>query len=275
MAKVIDVDVLYVPTEERFEGAELSKAIAELSRMDRSRLFAVIATAGTTNAGIIDDLSGLAAVCEKENVWFHADAAYGGGALATPSARYLFDGIERANSITIDPHKWLFAPYDCGAVIYRDIELAKSAHSQHSAYLDIFFKPETTGFNPSDYQIQLTRRLRGLPFWFSLAMHGTDRYAQAVARGIELAQIAGRLINEAGHVELVREPSLSCVLYRRTGWTAEQYANWTFENHKKGLCLVAPTMWQKNGQAEPVARFCFINPDTTEKDISDILETMK
>lgn len=275
MAKVIDADVIFVPTEERFEGRDLEMAIAELSDIDRDRLFAVIATAGTTNAGIVDDLDGIADVCRTEKVWFHVDAAYGGGALAAPSVSHLFNGIERADSVTIDPHKWLFAPYDCGAIVYRRPELARTAHSQHSAYLDIFFKSETAGFNPSDYQIQLTRRLRGLPFWFSLAMHGTDRYTKAVERGIELAQIAGRFITEAGHVELVREPSLSCVLYRRKGWKAEDYSDWTYRNHKDGFCLVAPTMWRSNGQMETVARFCFINPDTTEQDIKDIIATME
>jgi len=275
MAKVIDADVIFIPTEERFESRHLAAEIESLSAIDRQRLFGVIATAGTTNAGIVDDLAGLAGICEKENIWFHVDAAYGGGALAAPSVRHLFNGIEWADSGTIDPHKWLFAPFDCGAVIYRHPEIAKTAHSQHSSYLDIFFKSETTGFNPSDYQIQLTRRLRGLPFWFSLAMHGTERYSQAVERGIELAQMAARLINEAEHVELVREPGLSCVLYRRKGWKAENYSDWTYKNHKEGFCLVAPTMWKTGDAIETVARFCFINPDTTEKDIADILATMK
>ena len=275
MAKVIDADIIFVPTEEKFERGDLAKAIDGLSHDDRKRVFAVIATAGTTNAGIVDHLEGIASVCEAENLWFHVDAAYGGGALAAPSVRHLFNGIERADSVTIDPHKWLFSPYDCGAIIYKKPELAKTAHSQHSSYLDIFFKSETTGFNPSDYQIQLTRRLRGLPFWFSLAMHGTDRYTKAIERGIELARIAGRLINKSDHVELVREPSLSCVLYRRVGWNASNYSDWTYKNHKAGFCLVAPTMWQSEDGMETVARFCFINPDTTEKDISDILDTMK
>jgi L-2,4-diaminobutyrate decarboxylase len=275
MAKVIDADVMFVPTEERFEEHHLTAAINDLSPNDRKRLFAVIATAGTTNAGIVDDLAGLAPVCENENVWFHVDAAYGGGALAASSVKHLFDGIERADSVTIDPHKWLFAPFDCGAVIYRKPELAKTAHSQHSSYLDIFFKSETTGFNPSDYQIQLTRRLRGLPFWFSLAMHGTDRYTKAVERGIELAQTAAKLIAEREYVELVREPGLSCVLFRRLGWKAEDYSDWTYRNHRSGFFLVAPTMWQTDGVVETVARFCFINPDTTEKDIEDIIATMK
>ena len=275
MAKVIDADVIFVPTEERFERNDLEAAINGLSPEDRKRLFAVIATAGTTNAGIVDDLSGIADVCEAENIWFHVDAAYGGGALAAPSVRHLFNGIERSDSVTIDPHKWLFSPYDCGAIIYRHPELARTAHSQHSSYLDIFFKKEITGFNPADYQIQLTRRLRGLPFWFSLAMHGTDRYTKAVERGIELVRVAGRIIDEAEHVELVREPSLSCVLYRRTGWKAPDYSDWTYKNHRDGLFLVAPTMWSTNGEMETVARFCFINPDTTEQDIRLINDSMK
>lgn len=274
MAKVIDADVIMIESEGRFEAQDLDKKIASLDPDDRSRLFAVIATGGTTNAGIIDDLTGIARICDKEGVWFHVDAAYGGGALAAPSVRPLFAGIERADSVTIDPHKWLFAPYDCGAVIYREPELAKQAHAQNGDYLDIF-KGETNGFNPSDYQIQLTRRLRGLPLWFSLATHGTDRYATAVERGIELAQIAGRLITDAEHVELVREPSLSCVLYRRIGWSSEDYWNWTYKNHKEGFALVAPTKSRAAGKDETIARFCFISPDTTEQDIAAILDSMK
>ncbi|MBV9214905.1 MAG: aspartate aminotransferase family protein, partial [Acidobacteria bacterium] len=235
MARVIDVDIEIVSTEERFEGAQARTAITNLGVEDRKRLFAVIAAGGTTNAGIVDDLAGIAEVSEAEKLWFHVDAAYGGGALAAPSVSHLFKGIERADSVTIDPHKWLFSTYDCGAVIYKHPELARKAHAQEGSYLDAFHEAETSGFNPSDYQIQLTRRLRGLPLWFSLAMHGTDRYAVAIERGIELAQIAARFIDQEDHVELVREPSLSCVLFRRKGWTPRDYSNWTFRNHKKGF----------------------------------------
>lgn len=273
MAKVIDADVVRVTTSGRFVAEDLEREIAKLPAEDVKRIFAVIATAGTTNAGVVDDLRGIADTCERSNIWFHVDAAYGGGALAAPSVRRLFDGIERADSVTIDPHKWLFSPYDCGAVIYRRPEIAKLAHSQSGDYLDIF-KGETHGFNPSDYQIQLTRRLRGLPLWFSLATHGTDRYTEAVERGIELAQIAGDMIRKSPGVQLVREPSLSCVLYRRLGWSADDYWNWTYENHKSGFALVAPTKWRDHGVDETVARFCFINPDTKEKDIAGILASM-
>ncbi len=274
MAKVADIDVLLVDTEDRLEKESLQKTIGSLPTQQRQRLFAIVATGGTTNAGIVDDLEGVAEVCKKEKLWFHVDAAYGGGALVADSVRYLFKGIEEADSITIDPHKWMFSPYDCGAVIYKKPELAKEAHSQQGSYLDIFKDEGAHGFNPTDYQIQLTRRVRGLPLWFSLATHGTIRYREAVERGIELAQIAGRMIEESPHLELVRAPSLSCVLYRRLGWKPEDYTHWTYENHEKGFALVTPTKWKVGSAYETVSRFCFINPDTTEDDIKAILDSM-
>ena len=274
MAKVADVDILLVDSEDKLTGTSLRETIDNLNFHQRKRLFAVVATGGTTNAGIIDDLEGIATICEKEHLWFHVDAAYGGGALAADSVRHLFNGIERANSITIDPHKWMFSPYDCGAVIYKHPELAKKAHSQEGSYLDIFKDEGAHGFNPTDYQIQLTRRVRGLPLWFSLATHGTDKYKASVERGLELAQIAGRMIEANPNVELVRDPSLSCVLYRRKGWKPEDYTHWTYENHNKGFALVTPTKWKTGNTFETVSRFCFINPDTTENDIKLILDSM-
>ena len=274
MAKVADVDILLVDTEDVMTAESLNEVISGLSDSQRKRLFAVVATGGTTNAGIIDELNGIGTICQKEHLWFHVDAAYGGGALISDKMRPLFRGIEMADSITIDPHKWMFSPYDCGAVIYKKPELAKKAHSQEGSYLEIFKDEGANGFNPTDYQIQLTRRVRGLPLWFSLAMHGTDRYKQAIERGIELAQIAGEMITKMDHVELVRDPSLSCVVYRRLGWSPEDYRHWTYENHKKGFALVTPTKWKNGDTYETVSRFCFINPDTTEDDIEQILKSM-
>lgn len=276
MARVMDADIVLIECpDENLRGHVLQEAINGLTEEDRKRLFAVVATGGTTNAGIIDELDTIAEVCAQEQVWFHVDAAYGGGALAAPSVRHLFNGIERADSITIDPHKWLFSPYDCGAVIYKNMEIAKAAHSQKGSYLEIFKDEGAEGFNPADYQIQLTRRLRGMPLWFSLAMHGTDKYRVSIERGIELAQIAARKIEDLDYVELVRPASLSVVLFRRKGWNAEDYRDWTYRNHKAGIALVTPTKWKSNGKAETISRFCFINPETTEEDIDVILETMK
>lgn len=275
MAKVIDADVLLVETEDFMTAEMLKGKIAGLDAGQRKRLFAVVATGGTTNAGIIDDLEGIAQVCAQENLWFHVDAAYGGGALVADSVSHLFRGIEKADSITIDPHKWLFSPYDCGAVIYKNPELAKEAHAQEGSYLEIFKDEGARGFNPADYQIQLTRRVRGLPLWFSLAMHGTDKYKWAVEEGIKLANLAGELIEDHNDLELVREPSLSCVLFRRKGWSPDDYRKWTYKNHEDGFALVTPTKWTTKGVPETVARFCFINPDTTIEDIVAILQSME
>ena len=276
MARVMDADCILVDCEgDYLTGKDLQSTIDSLGKNDRARLFAVVATGGTTNAGIIDELNTIAEVCEKEKIWFHVDCAYGGGALASRSVRHLFNGVEKADSITIDPHKWLFSPYDCGAVIYKNMELAKNAHSQKGAYLEIFKDEGAQGFNPADYQIQLTRRLRGMPLWFSLAMHGTDKYRDAVERGIELARIAAGKIEKRPELELVRPASLSVVLFRRKGWSAEQYRDWTYRNHREGIALVTPTRWKNNGDYETISRFCFINPDTTEDDIDIILDTMK
>lgn len=276
MAKVMDADVVMIEcSDENLQGHALQKAIDELKEEDRKRLFAVVGTGGTTNAGIIDELDTIADVCQKEDLWFHVDCAYGGGALAAPSVRHLFNGIERADSITIDPHKWLFSPYDCGAVIYKNIELAKEAHSQKGSYLEIFKDEGAQGFNPADYQIQLTRRVRGMPLWFSLAMHGTDKYRESIERGIELAKIAAKKVEERDNLQLVRPPSLSVVLFRRKGWTPEEYRDWTYRNHKEGLALVTPTKWKKEQGYETISRFCFINPETTEEDIDIILDSME
>ncbi len=272
MAKVMDADLLKIDSQGDFlTGEELRAGIEELQEKDQKRLFAVVATGGTTNAGIIDDLEGIANICEKEQVWLHVDCAYGGGALAARSVRHLFNGIEKADSITIDPHKWLFSPYDCGAVLYKNMELAKNAHSQKGAYLEIFKDEGAQGFNPADYQIQLTRRIRGMPLWFSLAMHGTEKYRSAIERGITLAKIAAAKIEERAYLEMVRPESLSVVLFRRKGWTPEQYRDWTYKNHREGIALVTPTTWKN----ETISRFCFINPDTTEEDIDLILDTLK
>ncbi len=271
MAKVMDADVHLVKSDEEFlSGTALQKELENLSEQDRNRLFAVVATGGTTNAGIIDDLEGVANICAEENIWLHVDCAYGGGALAADSVRHLFKGIEQADSITIDPHKWLFSPYDCGAVIYKNLELAKKAHSQKGAYLEIFKDEGAQGFNPADYQIQLTRRLRGMPLWFSLAMHGTNKYKEAIERGIELANIAASKVEQNDLLDLVRPASLSVVLFKRKGWSAEDYRDWTYKNHNSGFALVTPSLWKD----ESVVRFCFINPDTTEDDIEQILATL-
>ena len=228
-AAVMDADVLGVPADDRgrLTGEALAAVWAALDGADQARAVAVVATAGTTNAGIVDDLAGAGAVARERGLWFHVDGAYGGGAMVAPSARPRFAGVELADSLVIDPHKWLFAPFDCAAVLYRQPAVARATFTQHAEYLETL--TERPDWNPSDYAYHLTRRARGLPFWFSLATHGTSAYADAIEDTLRLAADAAQLIRDEPHVELVIEPELSIVLFRRLGWRAADYERWSDE----------------------------------------------
>jgi glutamate/tyrosine decarboxylase-like PLP-dependent enzyme len=201
-------------------------------------------------------------------MWMHVDAAYGGAALLAPSVRERFAGIEHADSLVIDPHKWLYAPFDCAALLYRDPEFARSVHTQDASYLDVIHD-ESEGWNPSDYAYQLTRRARGLPLWFSLAVNGSDAYRDAIERVLTLARGTAARIRALPHLDLVREPELSVVLFRRAGWTAADYDAWSAKLLAEQIAFVAPTRWH----GEPVARFAFLHPDTTPAIVEEILET--
>jgi glutamate/tyrosine decarboxylase-like PLP-dependent enzyme len=266
-ARVMDASTLVVPSDERghLSGARLEEA---LSGADLRGVFAIVATAGTTNAGIVDDLVGIADVAAANGLWLHVDGAYGLAALAAESARPLFQGIDRADSFSVDPHKWLFAPFDCAALLYRDPELARHAHTQHAAYLEVL--QSGPDWNPSDYAFHLSRRARGLPFWFSLATHGTDAYGKAIETTLELARATARLIEAHPSVELLLEPELSVVVFRRVGWAPADYAAWSDRVLREGLTLTVPTTWQ----GETCLRFCFVNPRTTIDDVALILATL-
>ena len=270
-ARAMDADVVLVPADDagRMGAADLRSTIDGLDADDRARLFAIIATSGTTNAGVIDDLAGTADLCGELGVWFHVDGAYGGAALAAPSVRARFDGIERADSFIVDPHKWLFAPFDCCALLYRDPRIAKAAHTQHAEYLDVLHIEED--WNASDFAHHLSRRARGLPLWFSLATYGTDAYRDAVETTIEVAHAGARLISASGFCELVIEPELSIVVFRRIGWTADQYQAWSDKQLRSQQSFLVPTSWQ----GETVLRYCVVNPNTTVDDLAQIIESLR
>jgi aromatic-L-amino-acid/L-tryptophan decarboxylase len=266
---VIGVEALVVPTEDhRLTGAALRTTLDGHPRADD--VIGVVATAGTTNAGIIDDLAGVADVAEERSLWFHIDGAYGGAALFAPSVRAKFAGFERADSFIVDPHKWLFAPFDCAALVYRQPNLAKAVHTQDASYLEVLHSENPEEWNPSDYAYHLTRRARGLPLWFSLAVYGTDAYRDAVEAGLAIAQAGATLIEETRVTELVRPPGLSVVLFRRLGWSKPDYEAWSARLLTEQTGFVTPTSWE----GETVARFAFLHPNTTEKMIREILDTM-
>ncbi len=265
-AAVMDADLIAVQTDEqrRLTGDGVAAALEEHGH----RVAGVVATAGATNLGVIDDLQSIGVVCRERGVFFHVDAAYGGAALAAPSVRPQFDGIEHADSIIIDPHKWLFAPFDCCALLWRDPDQARAVHAQHAGYLS--FLDAYGDWNPSDFAIHLTRRARGLPFWFSLATYGTDAYAEAIQITLDLAIEAGRRIEAAPHLELVWEPTLSIVVFRRIGWDPDQYQAWTEAMLADGAAFVVPS----RHDGEPVFRFCFVNPRTTVDQIDEIIDAL-
>jgi len=248
----------------RMTGAALEAALAA----DGEGVFAVAATGGTTNLGVIDDLTGIADVCARRGLWLHVDAAYGGAGLAAPSVRPRFDGIERCDSFIVDPHKWLFAPFDSCALLYRNPELAQAAHRQHAGYLDA--ARVGADWNPSDYAIHLTRRARGLPFWFSLATHGTRAYTEAVEGTLRVAREARAEIERRDYLELANDTDLTVLCIRRVGWTADEYRTWSARNLEDGLALVTPT--ELDG--EVMTRICILNPRTTVEDVAAILDTM-
>ncbi len=272
-ARVMDADVVLVPAGARGEmRADALRSTIESLGADRHRVFAVVATAGTTNVGVVDDLVGAADAAASLDTWFHVDGAYGGAALAAPSVRDRFDGIERADSFIVDPHKWLFAPFDSCALLYRDPNVARAAHTQHAEYLDVLHAADAVDepWNASDYAHHLSRRARGLPLWFSLATHGTDAYVSAVETTLRVAGEAARLVDETAFTELLLEPELSIVLFRRVGWTAGDYQAWSDRELADGRAFVVPTSWQ----GETVLRFCIVNPRTTIEDISSIIDSL-
>jgi len=264
-AALLDLDVVEVSGDEtlRLTGPVLREHVHD------GAICAVVASAGATNSGAVDDLAAAADVCAETGWWFHVDAAYGGAALCLPELAGLFHGIEQCDSLVIDPHKWLFSPLDCAALLYRDPPLARRTHRQRADYLDAFGEGRV---NPSDYAFHLTRRARGLPLWFSLVLHGTDAYADAVRAGIELARRAAEMIRQIGEpVRLVMEPQLSVVLFERAGWTGDDWDRWAAAALADGLAFVTPTRWQ----GRPVGRMVFVHPDADLAPVTALLDRLR
>ena len=265
---VMDAELVGVPVDEayRLTGPALRTVLEEHGP---ETFFAVVATAGTTNLGVVDDLASVAEVCRELGIWFHVDGAYGGAGLAAPSVRERFAGVEHCDSFIVDPHKWLFAPFDCCALLYRDPALARAAHTQHASYLDVL--TDSGEWNPTDYSVGLTRRARGLPFWFSLAMHGTNAYTEAIERTLEVTRFAAEEIRRRPELELVLDPDLSVVVFRRLGWGAADYQEWSDRMLHEEFAFVVPT----KHDGEVLTRFAIVNPTTSEDDITAILDTMR
>jgi aromatic-L-amino-acid decarboxylase len=263
--KLLEMDTLVVPTPDHRLTRETLHAAIE-AEPDLSDIAAVVCTSGTTNAGIVDDLAGVGALARERGWWFHVDGAYGGAGIFAPSIKDKYAGLDQADSFIVDPHKWMFTPFDCCALLYRQPELARATHTQDASYLDVIHTSDGE-WNPTDYAYHLTRRARGLPLWFSLAVHGVEAYREAIEKAVTLARQTATLIRSSDHLELIREPDLGVVLFRRLGWAASDYDSWAANLHSNQIAFIPPTKWE----GETVGRFAFLHPHTTLDLVRDVL----
>jgi glutamate/tyrosine decarboxylase-like PLP-dependent enzyme len=190
--------------------------LADALERDRANGFVplmVVANAGTTNTGSVDPMHDIASLCERERVWLHVDAAYGGFAVLTDSGRRALAGIERADSVTLDPHKWLFVPFECGCLLVRDPSRLKSAFQILPEYLaDVQTGHEAVNF--ADYGEQLTRYSRAVKVWLSVRYFGTDAIRDAIDRGMMLARRLEQRVRETPGLELVSPARFGVVCFR-------------------------------------------------------------
>ena len=265
-AAVMDVEIIkaQVDANGHLRGDSVAAALSEAG----DGVFAIVATAGTTNFGIVDKLDEIAAVANHNKIWFHVDGAYGLAGILSPESRHLFAGVEKADSFIVDPHKWLFAPFDACALIYREPKLGHDAHTQHGEYLDTL--TDSGDWNPSDYAYNLTRRPRGLPLWFSLATHGVAAYREGVRKNISLARQIADEIKSRPDLELVREPELSVVVFTKHGWNLAKYDAWSAKLLARGEAFVVPS----SHLGKPNARFAIVNPRTDLNALIAILDSM-
>ena len=258
----------------RFDVAALRQAVAA-DRAAGRRPFCVIATPGSTNTGAVDPLDDLAACCRDEGMWLHADGAYGAAAALSRRGRSLLAGIDKVDSLALDPHKWLFQPYEIGCIIVREESWLEQTFSLVPEYLE----DATTGageFNLFERGIELTRSFRALKLWMSLKVFGAAEFERAIDRAFDLAELAGDLIEQMPDWELVAPPSMGIVAFRYApaGTSVadadtinERLVGATLAN---GFAMVSST--KLDGRS--ALRMCCINPRTTASDVRQTLDLL-
>ena len=201
--------------------------------------------------------------------WFHVDGAYGGSGIFARSLRPKYDGLEQADSFILDPHKWLFTPFDCCALLYRDPQLARATHTQDASYLDVIHATDGE-WNPSDYAYHLTRGPAGLPLWFSLAVYGLDAYREAI-------EVAATLARQTAELNQERTPAGTHPRTRSrrravppAGLAAGRLRRVGAQLHRDQVAFIPPTKWED----ETVGRFAFLHPDTSLDLVREILDRM-
>jgi glutamate/tyrosine decarboxylase-like PLP-dependent enzyme len=253
-----------VPVDERFRMRvdALEEAIAEDKRSGHKAI-AIVATAGTVSTGAIDPLYELARIARREAVWLHVDGAY--GALAALAAPERFDAIGQCDSISLDAHKWLYQPVDCGCLLFRDREAARHAFSDTDDYVRVLSDDPVESFAFFDESIELSRRFRALKLWLSLRYHGRKAFREAIALDLQHAQLLARMVQQQASLELLAPVSLSAVCFRHR--TADNQALLQRVLRRGRVYLSNATI---NGRF--ALRACFVNHRTVEADVRAIIE---
>jgi aromatic-L-amino-acid decarboxylase len=255
--------VLPSEADGRLAVAALRAAVAE-DRAAGLHPFCAVATAGTTSTGVVDPLRELHAACGELDLWLHVDGAYGAPAALTEAGAAALDGLGLADSLVIDPHKWLFQPYEIGCVIVRDPGLLEQVFSLEGAYL------RDTGGGAVDFRDrgpELTRGARGLKLWLSVRTFGLDAFRAAIAHGIALAEHAEAQLRARGGWEVVTPARLGIVTFRRDGLDDAAHTRLSAATVEDGYA--APSTTVVGGRV--VLRLCTINPRTSFEEIDETL----
>ena len=269
--------VRIIPTDIEFKMAinKLKNAIAK-DRLEGLQPFCIIASAGTTNTGSVDPLSQIAKICKTEKLWFHIDGAYGGAAILSKKGSQLLKGIEKADSVAIDPHKWLYQPYEMGCLLVRNHKWLSETFTEKPEYLrDIEGNPSEINFY--DHGIQLTRRFRALKFYMSMKTFGLSAFKKAVSYSIDLAEEVEADLRKSANWEVVSPATLAVINFRYNpigkNYSEKQLDAINQEISKRVVdsreALLVTTILQK----QIVLRMCLINPRTTFEDVKDTLKS--
>jgi glutamate/tyrosine decarboxylase-like PLP-dependent enzyme len=263
-----EIRVLPSDGQQRLSADAVGEAVGEDRRQGRQPRF-IIATAGTTNTGAVDELEGLAALAAAEDMWLHVDGAYGAPAALCPAGRTALRGMPRADSLVLDPHKWLFSPIDVGCLFVRRPGVLAGAFSMRPEYLaDV--RPRQGEVNFGDRSPELTRRSRALKLWLMFRTYGAERLSTAIARGIALAEHAQRRLEAGPEWEVVTPAQLGIVTFTRDGWSEADHAERVAALSASGYATLTSTRLQ----GRPALRLCTINPRTAAADIDQTLERL-
>ncbi len=266
-----------IPTDQEFKISinKLKNEIAK-DRLKKLTPFCIIANAGTTNTGTIDNLSEIASICKTEDIWMHVDAAYGGATILSKQYAHLLKGIDKAHSITVDPHKWFFQPYEMGCLIVRNAKWLRNTFTEKPEYLKDVEGNESE-INFFDHGIQLTRRFRALKFYMSIKTYGLAHFRAAITYNIDLAIALEDKLRKSDQWEIVAPASIGIINFRYNP-IAKKLDEKTLDeanlNISRGIMakqkahMVTTTL-----MGQVVLRMCLINPRTTMTHLEETISS--